>query len=100
MKTTPSRQFDFGLGGIANCWAKAGCFIGGLKAPQVDAGPILFAATSGGKAGDFQRRIFTAKIAKNAKESEEGFIGRCGEKSSQCERTRKKIFSGGHGVSK
>jgi hypothetical protein len=44
VKTTPSRQFDFGLGGIANCWAKAGCFIGGLKAPHVDAGPIPVAA--------------------------------------------------------
>ena len=30
-KTTPSGQFDFGLGGIANCWPKAGCFIGGRK---------------------------------------------------------------------
>jgi len=31
VETTPSRQFDFGLGGIANHLAKAGCFIGGRK---------------------------------------------------------------------
>jgi hypothetical protein len=44
VKTTPSRQFDFGLGGIANHLAKAGCFIGGLKAPRAGAGPILLAS--------------------------------------------------------
>ena len=44
LEITPSRQFVFGLGGIANCWTKAGCFIGGLKAPHADAGPIHFAS--------------------------------------------------------
>jgi hypothetical protein len=31
METTPSRQFNLVLGGIANCWTKAGCFMGGEK---------------------------------------------------------------------
>jgi hypothetical protein len=44
--SSPSRQFNLRLGGIANGWTKAGCFIGGLKAPHAGAGPILFAATS------------------------------------------------------
>jgi hypothetical protein len=57
METIAFAAIQFGLGGITNHLAKAGCFIGGLKAPQVDAGPILFDARGGEKAGDFQHGL-------------------------------------------
>jgi hypothetical protein len=90
VKTTPSRQFDFGLGGIANHLAKAGCFTGGLKAPHAGAGPILFAEAK--RLGTLQQRLFTAKTRRRI------LLLNAGKKAGFMQSDAKNLFSGGHGV--